>query len=118
MGRMALERAESARKGPRAGDSWLAGGDENPTFGGAGSTVGDSRPPRDKTLVQAPPVGPTDGAKGLGTGKISQEGAEIWGFLAGRGWLAIAASGGWRVTEPKRVVQSPNALSGALSGTR
>ena len=87
MGRMALERVESARKGPRAGDFWLAGGDENPTFGGAGSTVGDSRPPRGKTLVQAPPVGPTDEAKGLGTGEISQE----WGQeLEIPGWPGVA----------------------------
>ena len=78
-------------------ESWwirAAGADENPTFGGAGSTVGDSTPPRDKTLLQAPLVGPTDEANGLGTGGIGQEGAESWGFLAGRGWLAIAASDG------------------------
>ena len=82
MRRKALERAESARKWPRAGGAWRPGWAENHTFGGAGSTVGDSGPPRGKTLPQAPPVGPTDGANGLGTGGIGQEGAKSWWILA------------------------------------
>ena len=76
MERKDLERAEAARKGPRAGWCWWPGGAGNPTFGGAGSTVGDSGPPRGQTLIQAPPVGPADEANGLGTGGIGQEGAE------------------------------------------
>ena len=74
--------------GQEGAESWwilAAGGDENPSFGGAGSTVGDSGPPGGKTLLQASPVGPTHGANGLGTGGIRQEEAEKWGFLAGQG---------------------------------
>ena len=36
-------------------------------------------------LLQAPPVGPTDGTKGLGTGGIGQEGAESWWILEAGG---------------------------------
>ena len=74
--------------GQEGAESWwilAAGGDENPTFGGAGQSVGDSGPPGDKTRLQAPPVDPTDEAKGLGTGGIGQEGAESWWILAAGG---------------------------------
>ena len=98
--------------------SLAAGVDENHTFGAAGPPVGDSAPPRDETLFQRPPVGSTDGAKRLQTGGIGQEVAEMWGILAGRGWLAIAALDRLWVTEPLRAAESPNASPRALIGTR